>query len=64
MSLPSLSPLTSARLDRKEDTLRYLERGYEDDAQMERLPDDPELDFLRSEPRFQAILPKMGLPAK
>jgi hypothetical protein len=31
---------------------------------MVRLPNDPELDFLRSEPRFQAILQKMGLPAK
>lgn len=54
----------TARLHRKEETLHYLERGYEERAtEMVRLPDQPAFDFLRSEPRFQAILQKMGLPA-
>ena len=53
----------SARLHRKDETLAYLERAYNEHAtQMVRLPDEPEYDFLRTDPRFQAILQKMGLP--
>jgi len=54
----------AARLHRREEALHYLEQAYEEHAtQMVRLPDLPALDFLRSEPRFQGILRKMGLKA-
>lgn len=54
----------AARLHRKEEALRYLERGYEEhETEMVRAPDHPEFDFLHSDARFQAILQKMGLPA-
>ncbi len=52
----------SARLHRTDETLRYLERGYQERAtQMVRVSDDPVYDFLRSDPRFQAILRSMRL---
>jgi hypothetical protein len=54
----------AARLRRADETLRYLELAYkEHSTQMVRISDNPAFDFLRSDPRFQALLQKMGLPA-
>ena len=53
----------AARLHRKNEALHYLELAYQEHStKMVRVPDDPVYDFLRPEPRFQAILRKMGLP--
>ncbi len=56
--------LAAARAGHKEETLRYLEQSCE-----EHVPwlvftwTDPDLDFIRSEPRYQAIMKKLGLPS-
>jgi tetratricopeptide (TPR) repeat protein len=54
---------TYGQLGRKEETIRYLEESYR-----ERSPDlvfvqnDPNFDFVHSDPRYRAIIKKMGLP--
>jgi tetratricopeptide (TPR) repeat protein len=54
-----------ARLQRKEETLRYLEKAYQDRAPwLVHIQGDASFDFLHSEPRYQAIIKKMGLPAQ
>jgi TolB-like protein/DNA-binding winged helix-turn-helix (wHTH) protein len=62
-----VSPISFANayavLRRKEETIRYLEECYR-----ERAPDlvwvqsDPIFDFVHSDPRYRAIIKKMGLP--
>ena len=50
-------------LDRKEQALSALERGYTaHDPQMQYLGIDSHCDPLRSEPRFQELIRKVGLP--
>ena len=52
-----------AGLDKKEEALAALERAYAaHDLQMQFLGIDPFLDPLHSEPRFQEIIRKVGLP--
>ncbi len=52
-----------ARLGRKDETIRYLERAYREQTPfLVHLPHDPNFDFVHSDPRFQAIIKKMGLP--
>ncbi|HEX7296482.1 MAG TPA: hypothetical protein VF251_12055 [Pyrinomonadaceae bacterium] len=52
-----------AGLDKKEEALAALQRAYAaHDLQMQFLGIDPFLDSLRSEPRFQEISRKVGLP--
>ncbi len=52
-----------ARLKRKDDTLRYLELACKEHAPfMAHLQWNPDFDFLHSEPRYRAIVQKMGLP--
>jgi Tfp pilus assembly protein PilF len=49
-------------LGRKEQALTSLEKGYAERSMfMTMIKDDPELDPLRSEPRFLALLRRMGL---
>jgi Flp pilus assembly protein TadD len=49
-------------LGRKEQALTFLEKAYADRCSMiPELKDDPEFDPLRSEPRFVALLRRMGL---
>jgi hypothetical protein len=49
-------------LGRKEQALRSLEKGYADHSMfMTLMKVDPEFDPLRSEPRFVALLRRMGL---
>jgi tetratricopeptide (TPR) repeat protein len=62
-----MSPLrlamVCARTGRKEETLRYLEQAYEEHVPwLAFVGVEPDLDFIRSEPRFQAIAKKMGWP--
>jgi tetratricopeptide (TPR) repeat protein len=52
-----------ARLRRKDETIRYLERAYQEHTSfLVHLPHDPNFDFVHSDPRFQAIIKKMRLP--
>lgn len=52
-----------ALLGRKEETIRYLEESYQKRAPyLVFLQSDPTLDFLHSDPRYRAIVNKMGLP--
>ena len=52
-----------ARLGQKEEALSLLERGYEEhDFRMTMISVSFEFDSLRSEPRFQALVQKIGLP--
>ena len=52
-----------AQLRRKEETLRHLEQAYGEHApNMVWLQNVPEFDFLHSDPRYRAIVKKMGLP--
>ncbi len=52
-----------ARLGQKEEALTWLERGYEQrDFRMTLMSVAWELDGLRSEPRFVALVQKIGLP--
>ena len=53
-----------ARLGRKDETIRYLDRAYQERTPfLVHLPHDPNFYFVHSDPRFQDILKKMGLPA-
>ena len=52
-----------ALLGRKEETIRYLKESYQERApHLVFLQSDPTLDFLHSDPRYRAIVNKMGLP--
>jgi TolB-like protein/DNA-binding winged helix-turn-helix (wHTH) protein len=52
-----------AQLNRKEETLRYLDLAYEQHAPfIAHLQCNSHFDFLHFEPRYRAIVKKMGLP--
>jgi TolB-like protein/DNA-binding winged helix-turn-helix (wHTH) protein len=52
-----------AQLGLKEETLHYLEESYRERApHLVFLQSDPGFDFLHSDPRYRAIIKKMGLP--
>ena len=52
-----------AQLKRKEESLRYLELGYKEHAPfLAHLQCNPDFDFLHSDPRYRAIVKKIGLP--
>jgi TolB-like protein/DNA-binding winged helix-turn-helix (wHTH) protein len=47
----------------KDETLKYLEAAYRDHSpNMVGLQSEPVLDFLHSDPRYQALVKKVGLP--
>ena len=53
----------SARLGDRQEALRYLEQAYEEHVPtMVFLQTEPDFDFAHSDPRYQAIVKKMGLP--
>jgi Tetratricopeptide repeat len=53
-----------AQLGRREETLAFLEEGYEQhDPELLWIQNDPAYDFLRSDPRYQSILKRIGLPS-
>jgi hypothetical protein len=53
----------SARLHRKDETVRFLEDAYrEHSARLIFLRVDPVFDFLHSDDRYQALVKKAGLP--
>jgi len=52
-----------AQLDRKDEALTWLEKGYaERDFRMTLISVAYEFDGLRSDPRFKELLHRMGLP--
>ncbi|HWZ81955.1 MAG TPA: winged helix-turn-helix domain-containing protein [Terriglobales bacterium] len=52
-----------ARLGRKDESIRALEQSYQiRQAWLVHIQNDPDLDILHSDPRYQAIVKKMGLP--
>ncbi|MGH9495852.1 MAG: tetratricopeptide repeat protein, partial [Candidatus Sulfotelmatobacter sp.] len=61
-SSPFWMAYTSAQARRKEETLRLLEDAYrEHSPRLILLQNEPAFDFIRSEPRFQDLVRKMGL---
>ncbi len=53
-----------ACLKRKDEALFYLEKAYEERTPwLVHVPDSVDFDFLHSDPRYQTIMKKMGLPA-
>ncbi len=51
-----------AMLGNKENTLKWIEKEFEErHPELTRINNNPDYDFIRSEPRFQAIIKKMGL---
>ena len=51
-----------AMLEKNEEALDWLEKGLEEnDSNILRINSNPDFDILRSEPRFQAMIKKMGL---
>ncbi len=53
-----------AGLRRKDEAIHYLELAYKERAPyLVRIQSDPNFDFLHSDPRYQAVVRKMGLPA-
>ena len=51
-----------ANLKRKDETLHYLEQAYNERAPfLVRIQSDPTFDFLHSEPRYRAVVEKVGL---
>ena len=62
-----VSPINLAEaygeLGRKEETIRYLEQSCQErEPHVVYLQSDPTYDFLHSDPRYRAIIRKMGLP--
>ncbi len=56
--------LVSGLAKQKEETLRLLEAAYrERSPRLVFVRNEPEFDFIHSEPRYQEIVKKMGLPA-
>jgi TolB-like protein/DNA-binding winged helix-turn-helix (wHTH) protein len=54
---------TYAQLGRKKETIRYLEKSYQErEPHVVYLQSDPGFDFLHSDPRYRDIVNKMGLP--
>jgi TolB-like protein/DNA-binding winged helix-turn-helix (wHTH) protein len=54
---------TTARLGRKQETLHYLEQAYAEHVPwLVFIQSDPDFDGLHSDPRYQAIVKKIGLP--
>jgi TolB-like protein/DNA-binding winged helix-turn-helix (wHTH) protein/tetratricopeptide (TPR) repeat protein len=61
---PYILSFSYARLRMKEETLHCLEQAFQERApSMVFLQDEPDFDFLHSEPRYQAVVSKMGLPS-
>ena len=53
-----------ARLKRKNEALNHIDRAYQEhDPQLVHLQTNPIYDFLHSDPRYQAVVKKMALPA-
>ena len=53
----------TARLKRKEETLRLLEESYlERSPWLVMIQNEPEFDFLHSDERYRALVKKIGLP--
>jgi TolB-like protein/DNA-binding winged helix-turn-helix (wHTH) protein len=60
---PFFLALDYARLERKDDTLHFLEGAFQERSpEMAFLQKRPHFDFLHSDPRFQALVRKVGLP--
>ncbi len=62
---PVRAAVGAARAQEKEDALRLLEQGYDEHSpRLIFLQNEPEFDFLHSEPRYQELVRKMGLPTQ
>ena len=54
---------TYGQLGRKEETIRYLEKSFQErEPHVVYLQSDPSFDFLHSDPRYRDVVNKMGLP--
>lgn len=61
---PFWRAMQTARAQHREETLQLLEEAYREHApRLVFLQNEPVFDFLHSEPRYQALVKKMGLPS-
>jgi TolB-like protein/lipoprotein NlpI len=60
---PFVLAVDYARLERKDDTLHFLEGAFQErNPEMVFLQKKPDFDFLHSDPRYQTLVKKVGLP--
>jgi len=60
---PLALALAYAQTENRDETLKYLEQAYaEHSSQLVFLQNTPIFDFVHSEPRYRALVTKMGLP--
>jgi TolB-like protein/DNA-binding winged helix-turn-helix (wHTH) protein len=60
---PFVLALAYARLENKQETLKYLEQAYQERSpKLVLLQNDPMFDFLHADERYRALVNKMGLP--
>jgi TolB-like protein/DNA-binding winged helix-turn-helix (wHTH) protein len=60
---PFIFALDYARLERKDDTLHFLEGALQERSpEMVFLQKKPDFDFLHSDPRYQSLVKRIGLP--
>jgi hypothetical protein len=52
----------AALLGKKEEAFKFLEKAYETRRGIVALPVEPELDNIRSDPRYPDLLRRMSLP--
>ena len=63
-SSESCFPFLLAAMGQKEQSIQCLEKGYEQGAgYMPQIKTEPVLQDLRSDPRFQALLDRVGFPS-
>jgi len=61
---PMYAAANAALLGKKEEAFNFLEKAYDTRQSIIELPVEPELDNIRSDPRYQDLLRRIGLPSE
>lgn len=59
---PVAAACFAAMLNKKDEAFRFLEKAYEDRIGIVLLKVEPELDNIRSDPRYVDLMRRVGLP--